>query len=1035
MFRQWLEICLVGLIMLALAIISTYPLVQYFDQGIPYAPYGGPLGWNRTGDMLQLLYWFWVVKENLIGAVPFDTNPFEFNMLVAHETSGLHTIPLAFLYFLFTPFGDVAAYNCTVLSSYVLSGVFMYLLVRLYTGSRMGAFLAAIIFTFAPIRIHGVSSGHGYGFLFFLYPFILYFLEKGIRSQKIRYGFLSGFGLLCLAMLEPHLIYYICVFLGVYIPVRIVSLFPVTCSESIPPSEGICKHLYSLPTSRSLLILWGSGIAAIFYTQVLFSCRDHDMFAGQFFWWILGIYPFIPILLSICLASMYQRLFPLSFRQGLAVEAGSILPLYFLIPLSGVTCIYRPADTSIVVATLLVMVVGVKLILLSQHLLAMFKTLKNGFSGRKNMVLPILPLVCSMGLTVVWIMSSKVNKISSTIAGRGRTLRDVELFTSHLSDLFKSTSPVYFGIVPTILSSCLLLTVIWYAIFYRKHEKIDDEAQLIRLFYVVAAFCSYVLALGLAFGKSSLYVFFFHYFPFFNYPRVSDRIMTVVLFAGAIVVAFTVKGIQNRCMKTRSHALVILVFVFAMGLQLKDYNILRPMGITLLDKGQDIYSYVKENIDDGLLLEIPLWPGDSHQSSFYQHYIMIDKVKRVNGYSPLVLNEYIETVSDPLSTMNAGILNKQQYELLRKLNVKFVTVHEHENVFPKKVTAYGPLTTVRRFMQSPYLEYVDIDNYMHFKTFDWRNEGMYLFKVKEDVPAEADNGLNYWYEMPVFYDVNNRLNHLVGEVVEDKEIGRKVFQATEGKDKAGFLVYGPYETYSPGNYRCYFSIFSDTEQEDNVVRLEVSRVGTGETVHILNQAELKGNEAKGAYRKVFLDFSIAKKEKLEFRVFYYGIGTVRVEKVVVYRRGHDAPLYLLEAEKMVGDTGSVVHVKDAFSGKVIEAKVGKSKKEDLVFGPGRIYNSGRYKARFYLRMKDAGNIKKTDVVALLSVTDGQDLSTFFKRNVLAGELSENAFTGIDAEFELSRDEELSFHVRFADKVNMQLDAIEITMQRDDNISH
>lgn len=170
MFKKSLEITLVVLLMLVLAAVSTYPLAQYFDQGIPYAPYGGPLGWNRTGDMVQLLFWFWLVKENFMGNVPFDSNPYEFNMLMAHETSGLNTIPLAFLYMLFSPLGDVTAYNCTIISSYVLTGLFMYLLVRLYTGSRGGALLAAIIFTFAPSRIHGVSSGHGYGFLFFCIP-------------------------------------------------------------------------------------------------------------------------------------------------------------------------------------------------------------------------------------------------------------------------------------------------------------------------------------------------------------------------------------------------------------------------------------------------------------------------------------------------------------------------------------------------------------------------------------------------------------------------------------------------------------------------------------------------------------------------------------------------------------------------------------------------------------------------------------------------------------------------------------------------
>lgn len=1025
MYKKSIENCLVALAMLALAIISTYPLIQYFDQAIPYAPYGGPLGWNRTGDMLQLLYWFWLVKENFIGAVPFDTNPYEFNMLMAHDTSGLNTIPLAFLYMLFSPLGDAAAYNCTILSSYVLAGLFMYLLARLYTSSRAGALLGAIIFTFAPSRIHGVSSGHGYGFLFFLYPFILFFLEKGIRSRKIRYGILASFGLICLAMLEPHLIYYICVFLGVFLPLRIVAQFPIVSDEKISFPRGAFNYVSSWSTSRSLFILWGAGIAAIFYTQILFACRDNDKLVTPFFWWIVGIYPFIPILLSVCMASVYQRFSPLSFRQGLAVEAGSSVPLYFLILLSGGTYFYRPVDTAIVVTTLLVSVVLIKLIFLRHYLFSMLNTLVNGIIVRKNSVFPIIPLIFSMGLIVVWIISSKVKQVSSTIVGGGRTLRDVELFSSHLSDLFNSTSHVYLGIVPTILISYLLLTVFWYAVFYKKNEKIDDEAQLIRLFYLVVAFCCYVLALGVAFGKSSLYILFYHYFPFFNFPRVSDRIMTMVLFAGAIAVAFSVKSIQRRFTKPVAHILVISLLVIAMGMQLKDYNVFKPMGITLLDRGQDIYTHVKENIGDGLLLEIPLWPGDSHQSSLYQHYIMIDRVKRVNGYSPLVLNEYIETVVTPLSSINTGMLNRQQYEMLRKLKVKFVTVHDHENVFPKKVSAYGPITTVRRLMQSPYLELVDMENFMHFKTSDWRNKDIYLFKVKENVPVEADKKQNDWYDMPYFYGVNSRLHQQTGDVVEDKEISKQVFEAIEGKHKPGFLVYGPYDVYSAGEYHCYFTISTDASTEEHIARLEVASVAENGDQVVLSQRELKGEKGDKLYKKLYLDFSLAKKAKLEFRVFYYGKGGVRVEQVAVYKAGNDMPLEFLEAEKMVGNTGQLVYEKDASSGRVIEAIAGKSKNGELVYGPNRIYSKGQYRARFYLRTKNAGNSNKTDVAAVLSVTNEPDATALSQRNVTARELNENSFTGVDVEFALMRDEELSFHVEFTGKASLQLDGIEI----------
>lgn len=1018
--------------MLALAVISTYPLIHYFDTGIPYAPFGGVEVWNRSGDQIQLLYWFWLVKENFIGAVPFDTNPYEFNMVVAHATSGLNTIPLAFLYMLFSPLGDVAAYNCTILSSYVLAGVFMYLLVLLYSGSRVGALLGALIFTFAPSRINGFTAGHGYGFLYFCYPLILYFLEKGIRSAKISYGVLSGLGLIGLSMLEPHLIYYICVFLALYIPVRVISLLPVY--ESHFPGRSGAQGLFSWSMPRSLFVLWGAGAAAVFYAQVLFAFRDDGQLFSPIFWWVLALYPFIPILIALCFSSLYPRLTPLGFQESFALEAASMLPLYLFIPLAVLPRINLPVDTAIVVAAAVVLVLITKFYLLGKYLPTMARALADGLLAQKKKIWPVLPIIISMGGIVVWIASAKVSKIASTIAGSGRTLDDVGLFSSRLSDLFLPTSNVYIGIVPAVLAGYFLLALLQSLVKNRQQERYGQEDQVIALFYIVVAFCCYILALGLAFGKLSLYTLFYYYFPFFHYPRVSDRIITVVLFALAIIVGFVVQSMQQRCRKSISLVVVTLLVLAASGLQLKDYNVLKPMGINVLDKGQDIYTYVKNNRGGGRLLEIPLWPGDSHQSSLYQHYIMLDRVPRINGCSPLVQTEYIDTVFEPLNDINQGRLDRDQFELLHRLGVKFITVHDNKDVFLEKVSPFGPLTTVRRLKNSPYLEWVDIDNEMYFKTWQRRNDHLYLFQVK-DKEAVGNDVEQAWYDMPYFYTVNSRLHHQTGEIVEDEITGRKIFQATEGKDKPGFLVYGPYDVYPPDDYRCYFTMKINANSFDDVARIEVVRVAEDGETTVLAQAQLKGFAIKNLHRLEYLDFSLAEKEKLEFRVFYFGKGQVRVEKISVNKKGSEMPLYFLEAEKMVGDIGQLVFVKNASGGKAVEAQVGKSRKGDLVYGPNKIYAKGQYKARFYLRMTTAKNIKPKDIVALLSITDGQDLSLFSTRNVVSGELSENSFTGVDAEFELRRDEELSFHVRSTDKVNLQLDAIEILRQRDDNFSH
>jgi hypothetical protein len=1023
MAKKWWEILAVFLLLLLLAIVSTYPLIRYFDTGIPYSPFGGATVWNRSGDQIQLMYWFWLVKENFLGNVPFDSNPFEFNMGIPYETSGLNTIPLAFLYMLFSPFGDVTAYNCTILSSYVLAGLFMYLLVRLYSGSRTGALLAAIIFTFAPSRIRGFTAGHGYGLLFFCYPFILYYLERGIRSAKIRYGIISSIGLIGLSMLEPHLIYYFCVFLGLYIPVRVLSMFPVYRQYG----SDIGAFYFTRPLLGSFLLLWGAGAAVTVYAQAFFSCRDNVPFFTSTFWWVLALYPLIIVLISLCFTAAYQRLSNLDFRESSAVEAKSLLPLFLFLPLALTACYGHPVNTGFLVAASLAAVMGLKVWLLRSHLFSMLNTLGRGIWAKKRMIVPVLPLVFSMGGIVYWMSSSKVEKVASTIAGGGRTLDDVGLFSARLSDLFSSISNVYIGLVPALLGGGLLLVLLATSVFGKQRWRFVDDATFLRLFYLVVAFCCLILSLGLAFGKVSLYTLFFHYFPFFHYPRVSDRIITLALFALAIIAGFVVRDIQQRWQGRIGSAAVTLLIFTAIGFQIKDYNTFKPMGVNVLDRGQDIYSYVKKNIGNKLLLEVPLWPGDSHQSSLYQHYIMLDRVPRINGCSPMVLTEYIDTVFEPLASINQGRIDREQFELLHKLGVKYLTVHDNRDIFLEKVSPFSPLTTVRRLQNSPYFDQIHMDNALHFKTWKKANSRLYLFQLKS-MEQVHDPTEQAWYEMPYFYDVNSRLHKQIGQVVKDKMLGKNIFQATEGQDNPGFLVYGPYDVYSPGEYRSYFSISIDGQPDAVVAKIEVVSVEENGGVSVLAQQELKGKNEEGIYKKEFIDFSIMKDTKLEFRVFFYGKGQVRVEKIAVNKIGHDTQLSFLKAEMMVGDTGQVVLAEDAITGKVIEAISGKSKKGDMVYGPNRIYSKGPYTARFLLRMKDSQKVQDDATVAIVSVTDGQNLRVFSRHTIKARELSSMEFTGIETEYELMRDEDLSFHVRFTGEVSVQFDGIQIQKQ-------
>ncbi len=710
-----------------------------------------------------------------------------------------------------------------------------------------------------------------------------------------------------------------------------------------------------------------------------------------------------------------------------------MLPLYVCIPLSFLPLINLFPDTTVVLCSIFVLSIVAKLVLLRKYLLSMATNLYRTLVDNRKQLLPIIPMILAIAYVVVWVRMANTDKFSGTIVAGGRSLHDVKLFSAQIADIFTATRNVYIGAVQAVSFFLFGSVFVWSAFGKRNSSTDTRENDILIIFFLFVAFFCYLLSLGLAFGNSSLYLLLYNYLPYFNYPRVSDRIILLSSFAMAVIMGFIFKYVQE---KTKRISVSVLLLILAVVLMFNEYKVLEPMSISILDRGQSIYTYVKNNIKkDGLLLEIPLWPGDSHQSSLYEHYIMYDRVPRVNGYSPLVRKDYIETVFKPLQDLNRGMLGRKQYELLKKMKVQYITVHNNSDIFTGKVSPYGPLTTVRRLKNSPYLKFINIDNVMHLKEKDIPKKNLYLFRVKDNVDVKIDDKQKAWYVMPDIYSANhNRMRQQVGEVAQGKG-GNKVYQAIEGKDKPGFLLYGPYIVYPPGKYRCYFTYrtekdsgeSSGTDTADStqsIARIEVMSFLDDRKQIALAQSELQGGQNTTSFRSKYLDFSLQKNSMLEFRVFYHGHGSIQVEQITVYKQGDYLPLNLIEAERMAGDTGEVVYEKDASGGKAVESLAGVSHRGDMVYGPNRMYPKGRYQATYYIRRKNINNVESSKVAAVISVTNGENGKTFARRDVSVGELTD-VFTGKSIEFDLEHSEDLSFHLAFTDSVTLELDRIEI----------
>lgn len=182
--KSWKRALGVSLLLTILALIYTFPLIMNFSKVIP----------GKGGD-LSVYYWChtWFSK-----ALSQWSNPWHTDMLwypngttLVFNTSRFGS---AFMAWFLTPVvGSIASYNLIILLSFVVSGLGIYLLVREWSGSEIGAIAAAIVFVFNPFKFNKLIYHH---FLLSTYTFgfalwILLKILKG-NQKRIRNGIILG---------------------------------------------------------------------------------------------------------------------------------------------------------------------------------------------------------------------------------------------------------------------------------------------------------------------------------------------------------------------------------------------------------------------------------------------------------------------------------------------------------------------------------------------------------------------------------------------------------------------------------------------------------------------------------------------------------------------------------------------------------------------------------------------------------------------------------------------------------------------------
>lgn len=249
---KW-ELPAVALFSLVLTLGMTWPLATELNSAMP--------GW--PGDNFAFLYKLWWFRTALLvthQSPLFDPNsysPFGFS-LGQGEPTYLNTVPGVPLGALF---GDVASYNLLTIASFIISALGAYLLVRELTGSKGGALLASVAFAFCAYRMahypgHLQQLGTGWIALTF------YFLERTLKTRKVKHGALMGLCLALTALGTWYYAYMVGIAVAVYAIARLWTLRRETTLRSLaqPALAGVVVlAVIAGPAALPSLELWRQG--------------------------------------------------------------------------------------------------------------------------------------------------------------------------------------------------------------------------------------------------------------------------------------------------------------------------------------------------------------------------------------------------------------------------------------------------------------------------------------------------------------------------------------------------------------------------------------------------------------------------------------------------------------------------------------------------------------------------------------------------------------------------------------------------------
>ncbi len=904
---------------IVLAVWVSWPLSKFLSSAIPYTFSAKPderVAGVVPGDHLQYLYHLHLLRGALDGKMRPFSNPYEFAGPYHPKVPYVY-FPFAFPYAVFSFVSPAFGYNVLILLSFVATMAAGYGLARAWNANRGGAICAGIVLTLFPHRLNSMFGGHAAGSSFFLFPMAWWGLEKNWQTGRKRWGVLAGLSLMVMSIQDVHYLFFFCLLLPFW------AIWKLLDEKAVGLPEATKGERLGLGCAIS----W-QGIVS----GVLLAASSHfhqvRMQAGS-----LVSPAFLGLLIFFLLAVLGVTFLMAVFLRWLGVKDGRFKTGWlswpwasFLVMVGYFAADYvnKPGFGSKVILASLFLFVLCHLGFLATAILGKRLSL-----GRINVpwgrVLKLWPAAVGLAVALLYPLHLKFLVLPRSGVAGGRTLFEVTLFSIPCHKLFirspKEGTYLGWAFVGFILVGMVALAA------SRGARPLPEERGRLRISLVLTGL-GVILACGASLGAVfPLYNVLYRFVPFLGYIRSTAKYLILTATGGAAAVALIVTLLANasrgRVVRGWLAPVVALVLIL-------DWGSISKVGVSVLPKRNRLYEHVKAAGKGTLLLELPIWPGDSSFSAPYQYGTMLTGIPMINGYSPTVSVAYKENVADPLYSLNFGILGQKEFDLLKNLNVKFISFHEE--LFPRKVSALPATHSLKRLLLNPNLKLAAEENGAHL--FEVASE---TYRDASGMPCDESSSVSYY----VPYDL---LKHQVGEERDDPDAIAGKAWASDGKK--GFPFFGPFLMLPPGEYVAAFRVSLEASRE--LPEVGYLDVYTGEGTELATRRPLSPSDWAETYGYRFLEipFQVTNPHPLQTRGFFTAgrNATVSLDFVLVKKEDTGESI-VLEGEDFFSQAGRVSRDDKASQGICLRFSGPLRRGKPILEETFVFLRAGRYEAR------------------------------------------------------------------------------------------